>query len=1185
MSSPVVVPDGVTEIEGGGYFAGGAFRSCDSLTAVTLPEGVKNIGDMAFAWCSNLASVILPKSLTSIGEWAFADCKSLTSISLPDNILTVGSGAFSDCGNIEIDVPGTTGNRPENFEIENGSLVKYTGIGGNVIVPNGVTKIGGDAFKNCSSLTSVTLPKGVTSIGDSAFYGCGNLMSIDLPESVTSIADHAFSGCKRLMSIKIPESLNSIGDWAFSDCTALADKDGFLIVGGVLFAYFGTGGNVIVPEGVTEIRDRAFEKCGELTEITFPDSLRTVSAYALHGCDRIEIHISDAAANRPENFAIQNGVLKSYEGVGGNVVVPAEVTRIEEEAFEYCRCLTRVQLPEGLTSIGGSAFKNCGNLLSVNLPDSIREIGRRAFSGCKRVKFKVSDQAANRPDNFVIQNGVLEKYKGPGGNVVVPDGVKEIKGEANWSVGAFFCCTSLTSITLPEGLTSIGNDAFRDCKNLERITLPTSLKRIGNYAFGNCERLVSIEFGQSTAQLTGNVFGDDCPEGLADQTAELYPHMADGALKQYVLKKETWKNIDSALRAEIFLARQGKSLEPAYAECVESEELKALGEALLKQLEADKPGAKDCAAAATYMTLFHENAPIGTLKCLYEKLKQIKAGAKAVKAVEAHVALMDKLGSAVAVDNSLTPAAQKTMAVMISEKQNTKDLEKTLKEYYSLTFKDLPVLRASDGKEVEPMVFAWLLTAHESLNNRGWGQPDVSAEYEMPGLRPEAEEIVSLLDIETLQNALLKLADSNLGLSGRSKKMYLAYPICRYADESLMAELTARAPKWRSSVSGNDAPPLAAFRDAAKYSETRAAMLFAEQFHELNAYAKIRGADADTIRDKYLSDVGLDEQKGKVYDLGNQTVTARLQKDLSFVIELPSGKTAKSLPKKGADLAKFEAANKNFTEMKKSVKKILKNRGKVLFEDFLSGRERPSADWQDAYLHNPLLREAASLVVWAQGKQTFTLAETGPIDSAEQPYAFTEQPLTVAHPLEMKPNEVIAWQKYITRHGLKQPFAQMWEPVRKSEEIAKDRYAGCMIPYYRFVGQEKHGIHVTDEDYHNEITIEIDGCDTDIERIDWQRHAIDMNDCFEVKSFGFKKYTRQVNHIVAYLDRVTVWDRVRKDDLTVMDLMPGFTLAQITEFIAAAQEANATNVLAELLNYKNANFADFDPMDEFTLEW
>ena len=94
-----------------------------------------------------------------------------------------------------------------------------------------------------------------------------------------------------------------------------------------------------------------------------------------------------------------------------------------------------------------------------------------------------------------------------------------------------------------------------------------------------------------------------------------------------------------------------------------------------------------------------------------------------------------------------------------------------------------------------------------------------------------------------------------------------------------------------------------------------------------------------------------------------------------------------------------------------------------------------------------------------------------------------------------------------------------------------------------------------------------------------------LEDRFEIRSFGFRKYTRQVNHVVAYLDRITVWDRVRKDDPTVMDLMPGFTLTQITEFIAAAQEANATNVLAALLEYKNANFADFDPMGEFTLEW
>ena len=110
-------------------------------------------------------------------------------------------------------------------------------------------------------------------------------------------------------------------------------------------------------------------------------------------------------------------------------------------------------------------------------------------------------------------------------------------------------------------------------------------------------------------------------------------------------------------------------------------------------------------------------------------------------------------------------------------------------------------------------------------------------------------------------------------------------------------------------------------------------------------------------------------------------------------------------------------------------------------------------------------------------------------------------------------------------------------------------------------------------------------CTGKTEWVDYSRTGIGPNSLFEIKSLSFKSYTRQVNHIVAYLDRVTVWDRVRKDDLSVTEQLDRFTLAQITEFIAAAQEANATNVLAALLDYKNAHFADFDPMAEFTLDW
>jgi hypothetical protein len=471
--------------------------------------------------------------------------------------------------------------------------------------------------------------------------------------------------------------------------------------------------------------------------------------------------------------------------------------------------------------------------------------------------------------------------------------------------------------------------------------------------------------------------------------------------------------------------------------------------------------------------------------------------------------------------------------------------------------------------------------------NRTWEQPDVYPSFNKPGLCPEAEEIAAMLDRKSFQEALLKLADENLGLTGRSKKMFLAYPICRYADEETMAELTRRAPKWRSSVSGNNAPPLLTFRKACMYSDTKAAILFAEKYHELDQYAAIRGVTEDALRDSALSDVGLDEHGGKAYDLGCGTVTARLQKDMSFIFELPDGKTAKSLPKKGADAEKYEAANKDFSEMKKSVKKILKARGKALFEDFLSGRTRPVADWQDAYLHNPLLREAASLVVWAQKKKTFTLTCSGAVDGAGKPYTLTDDPVKVAHPMEMTAEDVTAWQKYYTAHGLKQPFAQVWEPVRKAEEVKEDRYRGCVLGLYQLNGKDKHGIHSYGlYAYSENFGFDLVDCQLEYEpstwRLGWEGAA---EETYTLGVFTFKRFNRQVNHIVAILDSLTVSDRVKKDDITVMDLMPGFTLAQVTEFISSALEAGATNVLAALLEYKNANFPDLDPMAEFTLEW
>jgi hypothetical protein len=148
-----------------------------------------------------------------------------------------------------------------DFTIEDGVLTKYTGDGGDVVIPEGVTEIGDYAFYGCSGLISVEIPDGVTTIGDFAFAWCESLASIDIPESVTTIGDSAFAGCESLTSIKIPESVTSIGYYTFGWCDSLT--------------------SIEIPEGVTTIGDGAFYECYNLTSIKIPESVTYICNYAI----------------------------------------------------------------------------------------------------------------------------------------------------------------------------------------------------------------------------------------------------------------------------------------------------------------------------------------------------------------------------------------------------------------------------------------------------------------------------------------------------------------------------------------------------------------------------------------------------------------------------------------------------------------------------------------------------------------------------------------------------------------------------------------------------------------------------------------------------------------------------------------------------------------------------------------
>ena len=213
----------------------------------------------------------------------------------------------------------------------------------NVIVKDGVTEIGYQAFEECSGLTSITLPKSVTKIGNCAFSGCSGLTSITIPESVTEIGDSAFSYCSDLTSITLPKNITKIGRAAFENCSGLT--------------------SITLPESVTEIGSEAFYYCSGLTSITLPESVVEIGDHAFSSCDNLEsIKVNE-----------NNKVYDSRENCN------AIIKKSSNTLIAGCK---NTKVPSGVTKIGDDAFYLCFGLTSITIPESVKEIGYRVFSGC-----------------------------------------------------------------------------------------------------------------------------------------------------------------------------------------------------------------------------------------------------------------------------------------------------------------------------------------------------------------------------------------------------------------------------------------------------------------------------------------------------------------------------------------------------------------------------------------------------------------------------------------------------------------------------------------------------------------------------------------------------------------------------------------------------------------------------------
>ncbi len=424
--------------------ANGAFSMKSALTSVVIPEGVISIGVEAFYSCTGLTSLSFPSTLLTIGDLAFYNCAGVTSLSLGDSITTIGSSAFRNCKLL------TSVELPDSLT-SLGAYAFADCLGLLSVSLSGTSAAIGDwAFMNCSAMTSLTIAEGIAAIGGGAFLRCSGVTSLDLPDSVVAIGNSAFSQCTSLQSVSLGSGVASLGDYAFEECVNLM--------------------TIAIPPNtpIAAIGNRAFYHCAKLESIELPDSVGSIGDFAFYSCSGLR-----------------------------SVNVPAGVKSIGQYAFNKCTSLASLSLAEGLESIGQYAFYQSGPIESVVIPGSVTSIGDVAFYGSSMKSLSFAGPGASLSQGIsVFTNCVnLESVE------VAADRVIQ-----SWSPYAFSGCVKLASVTLADGLTSIGEQAFYNCSLLAEIDLPDSVVSIGDQAFTNCGMLASVKLPSGLTAIGSNVF-------------------------------------------------------------------------------------------------------------------------------------------------------------------------------------------------------------------------------------------------------------------------------------------------------------------------------------------------------------------------------------------------------------------------------------------------------------------------------------------------------------------------------------------------------------------------------------------------------------------------------------------------------------------------------------------------------
>ena len=441
-----------------------------------LGKPVLKIGECAFEGKS-IKEITIPESVTSIGDYAFYNCSSLTSVTIPESVSQIGYDAFAKCKNLNAvyytDIEkwcqisfGNSNANPLNYAHNlylNGELLTDLTIFDSVAVDQ-------YAFVGCSALQNITADSVIAStiarscqspsfnvvithayggkIDRDAFNGCKGLKNITLPADVTSIGYEAFRNCNSLENIYFN---GDIAKWCvISGLGNLMSSARTLHIGGKKVE-----GDLVILDGVGYISHAAFAYCNGLTSVTISNSVKGIGNYTFYECSGLtSVEIPDGVTS------IGGAVFYNCSGLT-SITIPNKVTSVGDYAFRGCSGLTSITIPDSVTKIGEFAFYGCSNLTSMTLP--FVGASKTASDGYDQVFGYIFGYDTRFFDSSDYVPGATCQYYGTSKvyYYYIPSSIKSVTitgGEIPYR--AFYNCSELTSITIPDSVTSIGNSAF-----------------------------------------------------------------------------------------------------------------------------------------------------------------------------------------------------------------------------------------------------------------------------------------------------------------------------------------------------------------------------------------------------------------------------------------------------------------------------------------------------------------------------------------------------------------------------------------------------------------------------------------------------------------------------------------------------------------------------------------------------